>query len=59
LRRALDEIEIGGVATTLALHRRLVELEDVRQGRFDTGYLERLLAHQEAPGKSTQSRRKI
>ena len=55
LRRALGELEIDGLVTTASLHRRLVELEDVRTAHFDTGYLERLLA--QTPGKSMHSRR--
>jgi acetyl-CoA carboxylase, biotin carboxylase subunit len=43
-RRALDEFVIEGVATTIPLHRRLVEDERVLAGDFHTGYLERLLA---------------
>jgi acetyl-CoA carboxylase, biotin carboxylase subunit len=43
LKRALGELAIGGVATTAALHRRLVELDAVRSAQFDTGFLERLL----------------
>ena len=46
LRRALDEFAIEGVVTTAALHRRLVSLDDVQVARFDTGFLERLLAAQ-------------
>ena len=44
LRRALDEFAIEGVVTTAALHRRMVRLDDVQAARFDTGFLERLLA---------------
>jgi len=44
LRRALDEFAIEGVATTAPLHRRLAQMADVQTGRFDTGFLERLLA---------------
>jgi acetyl-CoA carboxylase biotin carboxylase subunit len=44
LRRALDEFAIEGVVTTAALHKRLVRLGDVQAARFDTGFLERLLA---------------
>ncbi len=43
LRRALDEFEIDGVVTTAPLHKRLARLDEVRTGRFDTGFLERLL----------------
>ncbi len=44
LGRALDEYFIGGIKTNLPLFRRIVADEDFRQGRFDTGYLDRLLA---------------
>jgi acetyl-CoA carboxylase, biotin carboxylase subunit len=44
LRRALDEFEIDGVVTTAALHKRLARLAEVQAARFDTGFLERLLA---------------
>jgi acetyl-CoA carboxylase biotin carboxylase subunit len=43
LRRALDEFAIEGVVTTAALHKRLAQTADVQAGRFDTGFLERLL----------------
>jgi acetyl-CoA carboxylase biotin carboxylase subunit len=42
-RRALDEFRIEGIATTIPLHRRLVEDERVVTGDFHTGYLEELL----------------
>ncbi|MEM6900539.1 MAG: acetyl-CoA carboxylase biotin carboxylase subunit, partial [Pseudomonadota bacterium] len=35
LKRALDETVIGGIHTTLDLHRRLVEAEDVVEGKYD------------------------
>ena len=44
LRRALDEFEIEGVVTTASLHKRLARLAEVQAARFDTGFLERLLA---------------
>jgi acetyl-CoA carboxylase biotin carboxylase subunit len=44
LRRALDEFAIEGVVTTAALHKRLARLGEVQAARFDTGFLERLLA---------------
>jgi acetyl-CoA carboxylase, biotin carboxylase subunit len=43
LRRALDELEIDGLVTTAALHKRLAQLHEVQTARFDTGFLERLL----------------
>ncbi len=44
LSRALDEFAIEGVVTTASLHKRLAQTPDVQAGRFDTGFLERLLA---------------
>ena len=43
LRRALDEMVVGGVETTLPLHRRLVEAQDVVDGNYDIHWLERFL----------------
>jgi acetyl-CoA carboxylase biotin carboxylase subunit len=43
LRRALDEFEVEGIVTTVGLHKRLAQLDDVQAARFDTGFLERLL----------------
>ena len=43
LRRALDEFKVNGIATTVGLHKRLAQLDDVQAARFDTGFLERLL----------------
>jgi acetyl-CoA carboxylase biotin carboxylase subunit len=59
LGRALGELEIGGIATTATLHRRLVALDAVRSARFDTGFLERYLARETppVPSKSRQIRR--
>ena len=44
LRRALDEMVIGGIQTTLPLHQRLVEAKDVVDGNYDIHWLERFLA---------------
>jgi acetyl-CoA carboxylase, biotin carboxylase subunit len=44
LRRALDEYVIGGIETTIALHRRLVDDPDIIDGSYDIGWLERILA---------------
>jgi len=41
--RALDEFDIEGVKTTIPLHRRLLNNKDIRAGRFDNHWLERLL----------------
>src|SRR6202008_627082 len=41
LRRALDEMVVGGVETTLPLHRRLVDNADVQAGKYDIHWLEK------------------
>jgi acetyl-CoA carboxylase, biotin carboxylase subunit len=42
-KRALQELRIEGVTTTVPLHLRLLEDPDVRAGRYDVDFLERLL----------------
>jgi acetyl-CoA carboxylase biotin carboxylase subunit len=44
LARALDEYEVTGVRTTIPFFRWLVAQPDFASGRFDTGYLDRVLA---------------
>ena len=44
LRRALAEMVVGGVFTTLDLHRRLVDNEDVLAGNYNIHWLEKFLA---------------
>jgi len=44
LGRALDALEIGGVATTAPLFRSLLASDAVRSGEFHTGWLEPWLA---------------
>lgn len=43
LRRALEEFVIGGIDTTLPLHRRLVAEHDFINGDYDIHWLERFL----------------
>jgi acetyl-CoA carboxylase, biotin carboxylase subunit len=43
LRRALAEMVVDGVETTLPLHRRLVEERDIIDGNYDIHWLERML----------------
>jgi len=40
LRRALDEIEIGGVQTTVPFHRAVVRSEAFRRGELATGWVD-------------------
>lgn len=51
MARALDEVELEGVPTTLALHRVLVMDDDVQAGRFHTNFLEAWM--QERQGEKT------
>jgi acetyl-CoA carboxylase, biotin carboxylase subunit len=44
MARALEEFVIAGIDTTIALHQRLVAEPDFVAGRYDIGWLERLLA---------------
>ncbi len=44
LRRALQEMVVGGVHTTLDLHRRLVDNDDVLAGDYNIHWLEKFLA---------------
>ena len=41
--QALAELEIGGLTTTAPLHRRLLEVPDVRSGHYHTAWLEDFL----------------
>jgi acetyl-CoA carboxylase biotin carboxylase subunit len=43
LRRALDEMVIGGVETTIPLHRRIVAEPDFVDGNYDIHWLEALV----------------
>lgn len=41
LSRALDDFEVGGVATTIPLFKALLRTAEFGSGQYDTGYLER------------------
>jgi acetyl-CoA carboxylase biotin carboxylase subunit len=43
-KRCLDEFVVEGVRTNIAFHKRILADEDFRAGRFDTGFVARLLA---------------
>ena len=43
LRRALDEYVIGGIETTIPLHRRLLANSDFINGAYDIHWLERMV----------------
>jgi acetyl-CoA carboxylase biotin carboxylase subunit len=46
MRRALEELVIDGVRTTLPLHRRIFRATDFIEGRVDTTWVERVLMPQ-------------
>src|SRR5690242_19262547 len=43
LRRALDEYFIGGIASNLGLFREILDDDNFRAAKIDTGYLDRLI----------------
>ena len=50
LTRALNEYFVGGIKTNISLFRRILNDGDFQAGKLDTGFLDRLLAKQEANG---------
>ena len=48
MKRALGEMVISGIETTLPLHQRLVEADAVKAGDYDIHWLERFLAETES-----------
>jgi acetyl-CoA carboxylase biotin carboxylase subunit len=44
MQRALEEYFVGGIATNLALFRRILQHPEFVAGKVDTGFLERLLS---------------
>ena len=49
MRRALDELQIEGVKTTIPLHRRVLRNPDFVESRVDTTWVERVLIPKAAP----------
>jgi acetyl-CoA carboxylase biotin carboxylase subunit len=46
MRRALDELVIEGVPTTIPFHKRVMRNPDFVQGRVDTTWVERVFLAQ-------------
>jgi len=44
MQRALDMFVVEGIHTSIPLHRRILSDPEFREGKFDTGYMERFLA---------------
>ncbi|CAN5197450.1 acetyl-CoA carboxylase biotin carboxylase subunit [soil metagenome] len=55
MRVALDEFVIEGVATTIPMHRRLIEQAEFLAGRIHTRFVEEWLASTRGPGESAES----
>jgi acetyl-CoA carboxylase biotin carboxylase subunit len=53
MRRALDELQVEGIATTLPLHRRIFRNPDFAEGRVDTTWVERVLLPGGRPGSGS------
>jgi acetyl-CoA carboxylase biotin carboxylase subunit len=45
LQRALYEYFVGGIKTNISLFKRILSHPDFREGKLDTGFLDRLLAN--------------
>ena len=45
LRRALDELVVGGIDTTIPLFQEMIKQSDILDGEYDIHWLERYLAH--------------
>ncbi len=43
MRRALDEYYITGIKTTVAFHGSIMRSQEFREGKYDTGFVERLM----------------
>ena len=43
MRRALDEYYITGIKTTVAFHSAIMRTKEFREGKYDTGLVERLM----------------
>ena len=52
LERALYEYFVAGIKTNISLFRRILDDEDFRAGKLDTGYLDRLLAKAKSSANS-------
>ena len=42
MRRALDEYYISGIKTTVPFHAAIMRNGEFREGKYDTGFIERL-----------------
>jgi acetyl-CoA carboxylase biotin carboxylase subunit len=59
LTRALDEYFVGGIKTNISLFRRILNDEDFRAAKMDTGFLDRLLNQKQADAKPDSEAMKV
>jgi acetyl-CoA carboxylase biotin carboxylase subunit len=44
MRRALDEYYITGIKTTVPFHAAIMRRAEFREGKYDTGFVERVMS---------------
>jgi acetyl-CoA carboxylase biotin carboxylase subunit len=53
LRRALDELVVGGIDTTIPLFQELIKQPDILDGNYHIHWLEQFLARRDAAKDAT------
>jgi acetyl-CoA carboxylase biotin carboxylase subunit len=56
MRRALDEYYITGIKTTVPFHSAIMRSAEFRNGKYDTGFVERVMSSENFELKPTLSR---
>jgi acetyl-CoA carboxylase biotin carboxylase subunit len=51
MERALSQFIVQGIDTSIPLHQRIFQDADFREGKFDTGFMERFLARSAEPAE--------
>ncbi len=49
MERALSQFVVEGIDTSIPLHQQILKDPDFREGKFDTGFMDRFLAKRNAP----------
>ncbi len=57
MRRALDEYYVTGIKTTVPFHAAIMRSGEFREGKYDTGFVERLMASENFELRSAPGRR--
>jgi len=56
MRRALDEYYITGIKTTVPFHSAIMRSAEFREGKYDTGFVERVMSSENFQIKPTSTR---